>query len=229
LNLGSVPYLNAKPLLWGLDARLAPPRVLAEWLRAGDVEAALVPVVEALVNPVYWLVDGLGICCDGPVYSVILTLNVPLQEIRTVALDAASRTSVMLAQHLLEQEYGLRPEYVADGDPADAQLRIGDPAIAYRQQHPQHPVLDLGEAWKRATGLPFVFAVWAMRSPDSVLADRLRQAGLEGLARRAGIARADWELAYLTDSIRYQLGEREREGLGEFARRVGGAWPLRWL
>ncbi len=222
MRLGSVSYLNAKPLIWGLEARLAPPRQLAEWLRAGEVDAALVPVVEVLTNPVYWVVDGLGICCDGPVYSVIVTLEKPLEEVRRVVLDADSRTSVELTKQLLAGR-----EWVSEG--GEAQLRIGDPAIAYRQAHPELPVLDLGEEWKRVTGLPFVFAVWALRAPDVTVAERLRAAAREGLARRGEMARAPWELSYLTESIRYELGERERAGLGEFARRIGGAWPLRWL
>jgi chorismate dehydratase len=223
--LGSVSYLNAKPLLWGLEARLAPPSQLARWLRAGEVEAALVPIVEAMENPVYWLVDGVAIGCDGPVYSVILTLSKPLAEVRTVALDAASKTSVRLMQWLLERHYGLAPHYVADGTPADAQLRIGDPAIAFRQAHPSYPLLDLGEAWKAATGLPFVFAVWALRAPDQALADRLREAARAGLARRAEIAREPWEYRYLTESIRYELGGRQREAIARFA----GPVDFRWL
>jgi chorismate dehydratase len=231
LTLGSVPYLNARPLLWGLESetRLAEPSLLAEWLRTGEVDAALVPVVEALKNPRYWLVDGVGICCNGPVYSVILVLNAPLEEVRTVALDAASRTSVELTRYILETVHGLQPEYVADGAPADAQLRIGDPAIAFRREHPDHPVADLGEAWKRSTGLPFVFAAWAMRSPDSDLAERLRGAGRAGLAYRHKLTQEPWELRYLTESIRYELGDREKEGLGYFGRQIGGQWPLRWL
>lgn len=223
--LGSVPYLNARPLLWGLEARLAPPSLLAAWLRAGEVEAALVPIVEAIENPVYWLVDGVAIGCDGPVYSVILTLAKPLTQVRTVALDAASKTSVRLMQWLLERHYGLTPVYVPDGAPADAQLRIGDPAIAFRQAQPEHPLLDLGEAWRAATGLPFVFAVWALRAPDQALADRLRQAAREGLTRRGEIAQDPGEYRYLTESIRYELGERQREAIARFA----GPVDFRWL
>lgn len=223
--LGSVPYLNARPLLWGLTARLAPPSQLAQWLRAGEVEAALVPIAEAIENPVYWLVDGVAIGCDGPVYSVILSLQKPVAEIQTVALDAASRTSVRLMQWLLERHYGLAPTYVPDGTPADAQLRIGDPAIAFRQAHPDHPVLDLGEAWKQATGLPFVFATWALRAPNPALAGRLRQAAQEGLTRRHEIAQEPWQYRYLTESIRYELGPRQREAIALFS----GGVTFNWL
>lgn len=216
-------------MLWGLEARLAPPAQLAQWLRAGEVEAALVPVVEAIENPIYWLVDGVAIGCDGPVYSVILTLTKPLEQVRTVALDAASKTSVRLMQLLLERHYGLTPQYVPDGTPADAQLRIGDPAIAFRHAHPDHPLLDLGEAWKAATGLPFVFAVWALRTPDQKLADRLREAAHAGLQRRHELAAEPWQYRYLTESIQYQLGEPQRQAIAQFAGAISGPAHLRWL
>ena len=230
-QLGSVPYLNARPLLWGLEARLAPPSQLAQWLRAGEVDAALVPIVEVIENPVYWLVDGVAIGCDGPVHSVILTLEKPLAEVRTVALDAASKTSVRLMQWLLERHYGLFPVYVPDGASADAQLRIGDPAIAYRQADPEHALVDLGEAWREATGLPFVFAVWAMRAPDIALAERLRAAARDGLSHRDEIGREAWQRQYLTEHIRYELGERQREAMARFAGDLRGSPgpPFVWV
>lgn len=229
MRLGSVSYLNAKPLLYGLEARLATPAVLAGWLRAGEVDAALVPVVEVMENPVYWLVDGLGIGCLGPVYSVFLALRKPLGEVRRVALDPASRTSVRLTRWLLEQHHGLPVEYVDRGEAADAQLLIGDPAIAFRHANPEVPLLDLGEAWREATGLPFVFAVWALRAPDAELAERLRAAARKGLAARTEIARQPWELEYLTQHIRYELGEPERAGLARFAAAIERPWAPVWV
>ena len=139
-GLGSVSYLNAKPLLWGLDARLATPRQLAVWLRAGELEAALVPVVEAMEHAGYWLVDGIAIGCDGPVYSVFLALEKPLHLLRRVALDPASKTSVQLARWLLDEHLGLDITYVDPTLPADARLIIGDPAITFRQTQPETPI-----------------------------------------------------------------------------------------
>lgn len=228
-GLGSVSYLNAKPLLWGLDARLATPRQLAAWLRAGELEAALVPVVEAMEHAGYWLVDGIAIGCDGPVYSVFLALEKPLHLLRRVALDPASKTSVQLARWLLDEHLGLDITYVDPTLPADARLIIGDPAIAFRQTQPETPIVDLGEAWKNATGLPFVFAVWALRSPDSALADRLRHAAAAGLLARPEIAHADWQREYLTRSIRYELGDRQKAALTHFAHALHYPWSPRWI
>lgn len=230
MRLGSVPYLNARPLLWGLEnVRLATPSQLADWLRAGEVDAALVPVVEAIENPVYWLVDGIGIGCEGAVYSVFLALERPLRQLRRVALDPASRSSVQLTRWLLAEHYGLEVEYVPPGKAADARLIIGDPAIAFRHQHPECELLDLGSAWKEATGLPFVFAVWAMRTPDAALAERLRAAAAAGLAARETIAQAAWEREYLTRYIRYEIGVRQRLGLERFARSWRPDWDGRWI
>lgn len=230
MNLGSVPYLNARPLLHGLDARLAAPSQLARWLRAGEVGAALVPVVEAMENPEYWLVDGVCIGCDGPVYSVILALGKPLPQIRRVHLDPASKTSVRLTRWLLERHFALPVEYVEAAESADARLIIGDPAIAFRQASPKAEILDLGAAWKMATRLPFVFAVWASRAPDPALAEALRAAASEGLAARANIPEERlWERRYLTEFIRYELGTLQKEALAKFAELLDLPWSPRWI
>lgn len=227
MTLGSVPYLNAQPLLHGLEARLAPPSQLAQWLRAGEVDAALVPVVEAMENPVYWLCDGVAIGCLGPVYSVFLALAKPLDEVRTAAMDPASKTSVQLARWILR---GRDIEYVDPGRSADARLIIGDAAIEFRHRHPEVPLLDLGEAWREATGLPFVFAVWALRAPDAALAQRLRAAADAGLAERDALHLAGtWQHAYLTRHIRYELGDPQREALALFAKYLGLPWAPRWI
>jgi predicted solute-binding protein len=230
MRLGSVPYWNARPLLWGLNAELATPVQLAEWLRDGKVDAALVPIVETMENPRYWLVDGVGIGCDGPVYSVILALgNGPLENVRRVQLDPASKTSARLTRWLLEEHYGVAPEYGGEDAAVDARLMIGDPAIEFRRQHPERPVLDLGEAWKHATGLPFVFAVWALREPDQHLADLLREAARKGLEARDEITADPLLRRYLRESIRYELGVRQKAGIERFAAAVQRGWQARWI
>lgn len=226
-RLGTVPYLNAAPLVYGLEdgngseslVRL-PPAALADELAAGNLDAALVPIAEFLLHAEdYVLVEGAAIASRGPVYSVILAHNRPLHDIRSVALDPDSRTSVLLTRALLELGRGRRVDYYLPGLPADARLIIGDPAIAYRRDNPIRPVIDLGDLWQNWTGLPFVYAGWAIRRESATpeLADRLRAAKRAGLAARPQIAADAEELHYLTEHIRYDLGSDEKAGLLQFA------------
>jgi chorismate dehydratase len=224
VKIGSVPFLNALPLhlALGEPVMLHPPVVLAKKLAQGEVDAALVPVVECLRNAGsgYVLVDGVAIASRGPVESVILALAEENAPIRSVALDRTSVTSAALTRVLLEKYRGLRPEYRAEGQPADAQLWIGDRALEFRRSRPDAAMWDLGGVWQQATGLPFVYALWAVRSEaaTTALAQALREAKEKGLRRRGEIAANAAELRYLTESIRYDLGKGEKEGLLRFAR-----------
>lgn len=251
-RIGSVPYLNAIPLIHGLGpgVRLAPPSLLAQWLQSGEVDAGLVSVVEVLENDRYEVVDGVGVCSDGPVYSVLLAHRGPLNEVRRVGCDPASLTSVRLLQWLMKHR-GLSPEYVrmegsrppVEGE-LDGFLLIGDPAIAFRQSpaSTSYQLWDLGAAWKEATGLPFVYAVWAIRRgvPSSGLAARLIRARDEGLEVLDEIirTRAEFDEAtrdrYLRHHIRYFLGAPERRGIEAFAAgleksQIAAPHPVRWV
>ncbi len=222
LRIGSVAYLNSRPLNDAIagEVKLETPASLARDMEAGELDVALLPVMAILSNPVYTLVDGIGICCQGPVHSVILSHQKPIKEIGTIAVDDASRTSVALLR-VLVQDFLKRPEikFVDHDDTADAHLWIGDRAITRRHEHPEEHHLDLGAAWWQWQRLPFVFAVWAMRaevaSPE--VADALRTAAAKGMPRRAEIARNDEEYKYLTQQIRYQVGTDEKRGLATFA------------
>lgn len=236
-RIGGVPYLNAKPLLWGLDSDpavrlvLKPPSKLAPDLAAGRLDAALLPAMEALRRD--WRpAAGVGIACRGAVESVLLHLKRPVRELRTVALDPNSRTSNALVRILLERRFGISPRYVTHDPTAgdfrhdpkiDAALTIGD--ASFRKLG--LPTLDLGAAWAHMTGLPFVFAVWAMPERQAALEARLARAAHEGRARIAGIARRDHASAglsvarakaYLERSIVFDLGPEERLGLKLFER-----------
>jgi len=223
-RIGSVPYLNAEPLVYGLDPapiRLVP-NLLAKELHAGRLDAALVPVAEYLLHPhEYVLVDHAAVASRGPVYSVILIPDKPLAEIRTVALDPHSRTSNLLTRVLLEIGQGHPVEYVAPGEPADARLMIGDPAMSFRRADPHRFVLDLGQLWHEWTGHPFVYAAWVVRReadeafPD--LGNRLRAARHAGISNRHRIAGTPEDFTYLTESVCYDLGDEEKAGLFQFA------------
>jgi len=222
-RLGSVPYLNARPLHWSLrePVTFLEPRLLAVELAEGCLHAGLVPIFEALQHAErYHIADGYAIGSLNIVYSVVLCHSVPVVRIKTVALDPASRTSNHLVQVLLQKYYRIAPRYVSADEPADAHVIIGDPAIAYRQAHPDERFLDLAQAWHSHTGLPFVFAAWAIRrdSPDPKgIAKELRAAAATGLIERASMARSSFEHRYLYEYLYYHLGAPQKRAIDRFA------------
>ncbi|MBI3097096.1 MAG: dehypoxanthine futalosine cyclase [Planctomycetes bacterium] len=176
-RIGCITYLNARPLSWTLPQR-APdaacifdtPKAVSDRLARGDVDAALVPVADLFEHPSWRVAQGVAIASRGAAESVRLFHRVPREVIRAVALDPSSKTSNLLAQVLLAEVHGLRPQYVplspqsAGPTPPpefDAFVCIGDRTFAMRA--PGWESWDLGSAWEALTGKPFVFAVWAMR------------------------------------------------------------------
>lgn len=231
LRVGCVKYLNSKPLIHGYPGPVVfeHPSGLARDIAAGELDVALVPVFEALRAPHYLLANGVAIASDGPVYSVFLAYRGSLTEVRTIALDPASRTSTHLAQVLLREYHGLAPQCVdaaSFAGKADAELLIGNQAIAFRRRPgADEEILDLGAEWQRCTGLPFVYAPWLIRPglPDAAgAAEELRTLKRVGIARLPEILRAEteWDPAfserYLTRHIRFDLGDREKAGIDKF-------------
>jgi chorismate dehydratase len=240
VRLGAVSYLNSEPHVHGLEGdprfrleREVPSRV-ARRLSAGEVDLGLVPSIEYAFGD-YAIVPGIAVGSRGPVRSVCLFHHGPLERVRRVAVDTSSRTSAALVKILLRERLGRDPQYVPMGPGlvdmlavADAALLIGDPAL---DQEGEVCRLDLGEAWTRLTGLPFVFAFWAGRQ-GAVSAHGVRclQSALSaGVAALPEIAlryaagdpvRAAKYEAYLRENIVYRLGEDEQAGLREFFRRA---------
>ena len=237
----AVSYLNTVPLVWGFvkgplrdrfDLTFALPSECAEQLRAGDADIGIVPVAE-LPSLGLKVIRGTGIACRGAVRSILLVSKKPPHAIRTLAADSGSRTSVALAQIVLEQRYGSEPEVIthpADLDRmlarADAALLIGDPALRLDPTALPYHVLDLGAEWIQLTGLPMVFAVWAGRPEivtpdlDAVFAEsyaygRANFAEIAAEAEARGIP-AELAMRYLTGHIVFELGVREYEGMGRF-------------
>lgn len=231
LRIGCVQYLNSRPLIHGYDGALvlAHPSELADEFAAGRLDAALVPIFEVLRNPVCPVVDDVAIACDGPVFSVFVECRRPLQEVRTIALDPASRTSVHLLQVLLAEYHGIRPECRRPSDfagEADAELLIGNQAIEARlADHRSSEVIDLGAEWKRCTGLPFVFAAWALK-PDLEEQSRvgdgfraLKQNGLRHLEEIIGtdpLGTPELRRKYLAEHVRFDLREAEKAGIARY-------------
>lgn len=245
LRVGSVPYLVGRPLDTGLgdephiDLVHAVPSALVEGLRGGELDAALVSSIELFRRPGYRYLDGPVVAGDGPVSSVRVFLRRPVEQVRRVALDPASRTSVTLVR-CLERELGLdAPRYEeleAGRDPrrdsdADAWLRIGDGALAETLAEPQRPALDPCETWNLATGLPFVFACWIVApgveiEPFALAFARARDRGLEEAprlaaehARHTGLPRSAVE-HYLVRECVYDVGTRLAPALARFAERA---------
>jgi len=237
LRVGAVSFLNTKPLVYRLgelapeiDLRLDLPSRLADDLSSGQLDVALIPSIEYLADPTYTIVSDACIGCCGPVLSVKLLSRRPMHEIRSLALDAGSRTSSVLARILLHERYDLRPrlESLAVGTEladctADAVLLIGDRAI-HLPSDSYVECWDLGDQWYRWSGLPFVFALWVARAETDLAGlDRAlgeaRDAGvthLEDIAREEAVAvglSVQGTVGYLRDNLRFYFGTPEKHGL----------------
>ena len=241
LRIGAVGYLNARPLTWALDRqphrwrmRYDLPSTCSALLHAGDVDLGLVPSIDYLQSTEYRLVPGVGIGSRGPIASVALYSRVPLDEIRHIALDTSSRTSVTLIRVLCRHRFGISPEFVPHGPDLaamtsgyDAGLLIGDPAFDADHAALGLSKIDLGQEWTTMTGLPFIYAAWTGRSGALTAADvdALQAAQAEGVRSADAIAaeygrgdpaRTARAAAYLRDNVRYGLGPDEAAGLQLF-------------
>ncbi len=234
LRIGCVKYLNARPLIhgWPGDVVFDHPTALCDRLAAGQLDVALVSSFEFLRNPVYTLVDGISISSHGPVHSVFVAHVGALSEIEEIEVDPASQTSVNLLRCLLA-ETGLNPKFVVRSrliqralTPRLAKFFIGDQAIRFRDEtEGTFQFWDLGEEWKKRTGLPFVYALWLIRpeiaSPKAI-ADTLRACRDNNLRELDMLIAGEREFSpdfcqfYLTQCLRYQYGPEEKEGLSTF-------------
>jgi len=228
-KVGSVPYLNAVPLTRGLEEQIlfAPPSELARLLQRDELDAALVSLTEVLLHDRYDILDGIAVASLGEVKSVFLAHRQPLAEVREIYCDTASLSSLNLLKVLLA-ENGLRPELrpLPDYQSApslDNVLLIGDAALEFARSNPPHELWDLGAAWFDLTGLPFVYAVWALRRvPNEALRRRLREARNFGLDTLDSIISSrtdfdyDFRKDYLSWHIHFHLGAEERRGIARF-------------
>ena len=237
-RLGVVSFLNAKPLIEGLDADRTVelihdvPSRLAELLDAGTVDAALVPVIDLAQPHRDWqVVSDACIGCDGETLTVRVFSRIPPEAIRRLHVDGDSHTSVTLATIIWRELYEVRLEAVPftgreTVDECEAVLLIGD-KVVNNTLIDYDIETDLGSAWKSLTSLPFVFAVWAApRGLDvSGLAPRLSRARDAGV-KSAELIAADygpglkWPVAlakrYLTKRLKFTLGPRQRAGMSKF-------------
>jgi cyclic dehypoxanthinyl futalosine synthase len=256
LKIAAVSFLNARPITYALERGLGEDRFelsfelpsrCAQLLAEGAVDVGLIPTAAYAESSVdLRVVPGVSIAGFGAVQTVLLVSERPWAELEEIVLDGASRSSAALLK-ILCRDRGLAPTFreVPHDDVLGAAsgktgaLVIGDAGFTAAKKYPH--VVDLGDAWRETTGLPFVYAVWAGR-PDVLGADEigiLQQSLSEGLINRAEIARA-WAEAgepnpgapalyedYLTRNIRYRLGSEELSGVAAFFERgqAAGLFP----
>ena len=245
-KIGAVSYLNTKPLVHGLESLAKGydivfdlPSRLADRLETGELDVALIPVIEAVCNPHYTIVSDAAIACRGPVRSVKMVSRVQPDRIESLALDEGSRTSIVLAKILLAERHGAVPRcepLAIDADwrqtETDAVLVIGDRAMHPLTSGPDRGhgfqyEWDLGEAWHSWTGLPFVFAGWAAQTGanhpelDAILAHS-RDLGVscsEQIAAEHGpqhqLDPSDCQ-HYLDHHLHFHLGPQEKRGLEKY-------------
>ena len=240
VRVGCVKYLNARPLIrgWPGDVEFDHPSALCQRLAKGQLDVALVSSFEFLRNPIYRIVDDVSISSDGRVYSVVVAHRGEFSNIEEIELDPASETAVNLLRCLLA-ELGLTPRLTGGGSDSAglrrARLVIGDQAIMFRQSHAgEFQFWDLGEQWKKLTGLPFVYALWLIRPEvhDAMsIAQRLRGLRDENVADLPAIVSdavadlGDNKQAiteefldrYYDKYLRFGFGTQEKQGLQTFA------------
>jgi chorismate dehydratase len=246
LRIAAISFLNTAPLMWdfehtGLGREFeiisTVPSECAEMLRTGAADIGIVPVVAYTYIADLRIIPNIAIAAKGSVRSILLVSKVPLEEIHTVAADTSSRTTVALARVLFRKWMGgprqmtaMPPDLPSMLKACDAALIIGDPALTVDRA--RYVCYDLAEEWKRLTGLPFVFAVWAVRA--SALSETVldltkifQQSRDHGLANVDTIAR-EWAprvdigeqsvRTYLTENIDYSLDDENLAGLELFFR-----------
>ncbi len=252
LRVGAVSFLNTKPLIYPLldkeiqaDIALSldvPSRVAAR-LSDSRIDVGLIPIIEYFrANPSgtnYCILPDISIASNGGVQSIQLFSRVPVHEIRRIALDTSSRSSVALLKILLAEKYGISPAFTMCAPtvkpstalqnrqypPFEAVLLIGDPAL--RHLGTTQYSVDLGEAWYKLTGLPFVYACWVARGDTSLgdLPQTLLQSKKRGIAQIPEIAQTEARklglpetlcLDYLQNHIKYDLDESAIAGIELF-------------
>lgn len=230
-------YLNTRPLLYGIEhapvrsqisLQTGYPAEIAQSLRSGQLDVGLVPVAILKQLPEYHIVSDYGIAANGPVASVCIFSDCPLEEAENLLLDYQSRTSVALARILLRDYWKLNlaiedtqgDEYLHRIQGRTAGVVIGDRALEQRR-HSKY-IYDLGEAWHSWTGLGFVFAAWVSNRPmEESFRKDFNEANAAGLLALDEVIRQNpypaYDLhTYYTKNIQYRLDVNCLEGMRLF-------------
>jgi chorismate dehydratase len=250
LRISAISYLNTAPLMWDFEHGDAGrqfeisytlPSLCARALAQGEADIGIIPAAAYAHTAGLEILPEVAIASRRAVRSILLVSEIPIELVRTVALDTSSMTSVALTKILLEKWLGggrtfaaMEPDLERMLAACDAGLLIGDPAL--RVDRKRYHTVDLAEEWIRYTGKPFVFAFWAVRSAALKQADGamdlagiFRQSRDHGLqpeslrhiaqewAPRLGLSQPE-VLTYLTENIHYQLDAGCLEGMQLFYR-----------
>lgn len=249
LRISAISFLNTAPLMWDFehgsageqfDISYTVPSSCARALEEGTADIGIIPAAAYASISSLQILPDVAIASRQPVRSILLVSKMPIEKVRTVALDTSSMTSVALTKVLFEKWLGggrtftpMEPNLEKMLAHHDAGLLIGDPALQVNRS--QYHTLDLAEEWIRLTGKPFVFAFWAVRSAATargpvvdlatVFRDSrdhgLEPANLDQIAREWAprVALTEDEVrSYLTENIYYRLDEPCLEGLRLFYR-----------
>ncbi|MHB1001400.1 MAG: menaquinone biosynthetic enzyme MqnA/MqnD family protein [Armatimonadota bacterium] len=242
MHVGSVPYLNGRPLIHGLDNEpeiellQEVPSRLAILLREGVLTAGLVSSVACFQNPSLQIIPDISISCNGPVQSVKLFYTGDLSDIQKVALDTSSLTSVTLIKVILSEGYGLNPEFLSMPPVLPAMLHACDAGVVIGDNAMRVPAgrwseLDLGYEWHKLTGLPFVFAVWAVNPAlaDPSITEILQRSKKGGLKSIDEISKSEAQRLdlpvntchnYLSNIMDYSLTDHHIDALRLFRKKI---------
>lgn len=259
IRLACVRYLNTVPLIAGLERLteaelvMAAPSHIAGLVASGAADVGLVSVADLSrqSDPPLAVVPAGMIGCDGPTFTVRLYSSVPFNEVRRVHIDTESHTSSVLCRLLLKELHGVDTEEIAfdarehateGGDWPDTVLMIGDKVVTSRPPEGRYAFeMDLGEAWKELTGLPFVYAVWACRAGEADAQRTATAAAVLDRQRSHNRTRIDWVVTehaskfgwpvdearrYLGELLRYRFDARSREGMERFLSMASAAGML---
>ena len=241
LRVSAVEYLNARPLVHGLEARadlfdlqFDIPARCASLLHGGSVDLGLIPSIEYLKRPDYRVVPDLAIVSEGEVASVALFTTRPATSLRSIAVDSSSRTASALLRVLCAEWWDtdpklvkLRPDLPVMLKRCDAALVIGDAALFLDYEAQGLDKVDLGDEWTAMTALPFVWAMWVGRANtvglDHVAAlQAARASGVQAtddIAERhcsGGEEQIEVGRRYLRENVSFVLDARALAGLKKF-------------
>jgi chorismate dehydratase len=237
IRVATVSYLNTKPLLYGIRHHPVLDKIelvedfpsrIARMLIEGEVDLGLIPVAATTRLNGWNIISDYCIGCDGPVASVCIFSEVPMEEIDSLMLDNQSRTSVNLARILMKEYWKKDISYIeTSGEDfrkhiggKTAAVVIGDRALVQRKE--SRYIYDLGAAWKAHTGLPFVFAAWiTTKDLEPEFIRQFNEANALGLAHLGEVVRENpfsfFDLeSYYTRYISYQLDEEKKKGMELF-------------
>ena len=241
IRVGAVSYLNTKPLLFGIkqepfinQIELIEdyPAQIAQKLINDEIDVGLIPVAAILWLSESSIVTEYCIGSDGAVASVCIFSEVPIQEVEKVYLDYQSRTSIELARILLDEYWKQKVEFVdAKGEDFRTEIKGGTAGViigdrALRQRKNSKYIYDLGEAWKKHTGLPFVFAAWvANKALPAEFISLFNEANRAGLNQLMTVVEQNpfpgFDLKnYYENCISYELDGEKRKGLDLFLQKL---------